>query len=235
MRVVEIGSYVIPGYAGMLLAEQGHRVDKWIGGPDPIQGLERGDELWAWINAGKTLVARRAEYVRGDCSLLGVDVVIDNLRPSTWARWGIDRETIADERGLAWVSVQADVGERSFDVVAQAQGWGDRAPWVPFYIGDTAVGLWLAFKAVSMVAAGETGHRVLYQSSLMAKLVEGEDVIDVPRHLWRTAWDDPPDIFTMVDGPARVEFKGQVLTEPRRDRAWRLANLHHDGTGRYRV
>jgi hypothetical protein len=61
VKVLEIGSYVSVAYAGMLLAEQGHTVEKWTqAGRDPILGLRSGDALWAWINHGKTVVDKHA-------------------------------------------------------------------------------------------------------------------------------------------------------------------------------
>jgi len=151
MRVLELGNYVVPAYAGMLLAEQGHEVRKWVNGRDPILGLNRGEELWAWLNHGKTVEERHPRDL-SDCDW--PECVIDNFRPETLARWGLDPAEIAKERGIVWVSMRSESGDRSFDLIAQARSWMEFAPWVPFWAGDTIGGLWLAFKAMTVRTPG---------------------------------------------------------------------------------
>lgn len=148
MQVLELGSYVSVAYAGMLLAEQGHQVEKWVSPtrPDPIQGLRRGAALWDWINEDKAVVQRNAVAV-SDVPAGTYDVVLDNVRRETWRRWGLDPEAEAQRLNVAWISLRDELDGRSFDVVAQARAWMDHAGYVPFYVGDTAAGLWLAFKA----------------------------------------------------------------------------------------
>jgi hypothetical protein len=228
VRVLELGSYVVPAYAGMILAEQGHAVTKWTVGRDPILSLRRGADLWEWINHGKVIEARPA----GDVLALAdwPDVVLDNFRPSTLARWGIDPAALAGRHGVVWVSMRAEVGERSFDAVAQARSWMEYGDWLPFYVGDTAAGLWMAFKAAATRAPG---HYPLGQASCLQKLVEGELILDAPRGHGATAWDDPHE-YGPVAGGVGVTFKGERIEEPARDRAWKLAHLWHD-RGRIRI
>lgn len=220
LRILELGNYVIPAYAGMILAEQGHAVEKWTNGKDPILSLHRGGELWAWINHGKTLADR---HPRGIAAAWGDwDIVLDNFRPSTLAVWGIDPSAIAAERKCVWVSMRSEVGERSFDLIAQARSWMEYCPWVPFWAGDTIGGLWLAFKALSV---REPGHYTLGQASCMQKLVEGELTIDVERDGKTIPWENEP--YRMDGGEALVQYKGETIREPVRDRAWKLAHLRH--------
>jgi hypothetical protein len=228
MKVLELGSYVSVAYAGMLLAEQGHQVDKWISPttPDPILGLKHGRELWAWINHGKTVTPRHARDVD---RVTGYDVVIDNVRAVTWARWGVDPARLAASLSVPWVSLRDEFDRRSFDAVAQARAWMDHAGYVPFYIGDTAAGLWLAFKASN---AGP-GHHVVRQASLLAKLVEGELTLPVERGAGHPPWDEPGTYGADADG-ASVLFRGERVTEPVRDHAWRWQHLDHLD-GRIRV
>lgn len=159
-------------------------------------------------------------------------MVIDNFRPETLARWGVDPAALAARHGWVWVSVRSEVPGRCFDVVAQARSWMEYAPWVPFYVGDTAAGLWAAFKALAMHAAGRPGHYPIGQASVMQKLVEGELLVDVERRPGVVPWDR--DAYGFSGGLARVDYKGEQVREPVRDRGWKLAHLWHDG-GRIRV
>jgi hypothetical protein len=202
----------------MILAEQGHYVEKWTTA-DPIHGLQNGDRLWGWINEGKVIHAREARRVIDFLPLF--DVVIDNFRRDTWRRWGLEPTVLARLARVTWVSLRADDDGRSFDVIAQQRAWGDLTPPVPFYLGDTAAGLWLAFAAL----AKPPGHHVIRQAACLSKLVEGEAMVDreIP-------WD-PPGTYGLDDqGRAAVTFKGETITEPPRDAQWRRANLiNHDG------
>jgi hypothetical protein len=199
----------------MILAEQGHEVVKWWVGHDPTLELNRGDELWAWLQHGKLLEIRHARAA-AVVDLSDFDLVIDNLRADTMKHWEIDAGALARKHELVWVSLRADDDARSFDVVAQARAWGDLG-YLPFYIGDTSAGLWLAFKAL----AAPIGHHVIRQANVLAKLVEGELIVDrsVP-------WDEP-GTFGIYDGQAVVEYRGERIVEPVRDLAWRRENLRH--------
>lgn len=237
MKVLEIGSYVIPAMAGMLLREQGHRVVKWINPNaevlDPVQTLLKGDELWAYFNEGKQLVRHDARHV-GLPHLLrtgSFDIVIDNVRAATWEKWGVDPARVAAREGVAWVSMRDDFDGLSFDAIAQARAWGNHQGILPMYLGDTTGGLWLAFKALN---ARKGHHYVLRQATALAKLVEGELAVRPPRERdgLSTVWDRPGDYGPDADGSAKVEFRGQTVREPLRDDAWRRENLHHKD-GRY--
>jgi len=222
-RVLELGSYIAPAYAGMILAEQGFDVVKCtLDARDPIHSLHMGDELWRWINAGKQV---RNEHARDALQrrLSAYDLVVDNFRASTLARWDIIPKQLAVEHHVAWVSLRPEIGERSFDVVAQAQAWADFGGFLDFYIGDTTAGLWLAFKLLAMWARGEVGHRVIPHATALAKLVEGELVVDRPSG----AHPFDAERYGNDGANALVEHRGTMTVEPVRDRAWRLKNLRH--------
>jgi hypothetical protein len=232
LRVLELGNFVVPAYCGMILAEQGATVEKWTNGKDPILGCRSGAELWAWINHGKMLVNRPVASLPGDPP--SVDIVIDNFRPSTLAGWGVDPAALTERHGWVWVSMRSEVGERSFDLIAQARSIREYGPHVPFWLGDTAGGLWVAFKAPSMCLAGKAGHYVLGQSSVLKKLVEGELQVERPEPLPGNVvpWD--PDPYFMTDELAVIDYKGERLEEPIRLREWKLEKLWHVN-GRMRV
>jgi CoA-transferase family III len=234
MRVLELGQFISISYAGMLLAEQGCEVTKWTapdGRPDPVQDLLYGGELWAWLCQGKRLVRRAAAEVAtlppGEA-----DVVLDNFRADAWTRWQVDPAEQAARLGVPWVSLRDEFDQRSFDPIAQARAWGDLIGCVPACLGDTAAGLWMAFKAL----AAPPGHHVLRQGSILAKLVEGELLVDPPRpHPGLVPWMEPgsygPDIDGGGDGVI-VMYRGEPHREPYRDSRWRREHLDHRG-GRY--
>jgi hypothetical protein len=230
MRILELGNYVVVGYAGMILAEQGHAVTKWTNGKDPILSLRCGDRLWAWINQGKVVEDLHPRILAGDWDRIfdgqPPEIVIDNIRPATLENWGLDPAEIAASQAVRWVSMRSEVGDRSFDIIAQARSWLEYAPWVPFWAGDTIGGLWLAFKAL---ASGKPGHYILGQASCMQKLVEGELAVDRPAaEMGRIPWEVDP--YRVEGGQAVVEYKGTTYREPIRDRLWKLEHLwHQDG------
>jgi crotonobetainyl-CoA:carnitine CoA-transferase CaiB-like acyl-CoA transferase len=232
MRVLEIGTYVSVAYAGMVLAEQGHSVTKWTAErPDPVLGLDRGEELWHWLNQGKSLRRHHATNVANlglDRVDPGFDVVIDNVRAETWERWGVDPAREAERLIIPWVSLRDDFDGQGFDAIAQARAWGDHLGYLPAYLGDTAGGLWLAFKALSLYASRKAEHHVIRQAAVLAKLVEGE-LMEVMRDGVRTPWD-PPGTYG-ADPHAhgtKVLYKGKIVREPMRDAEWRLRNIPND-------
>lgn len=229
MRVLELGNYIVPAFAGMILAEQGHEVTKWTNGRDPILGLRRGDELWDWINYGKQIEKCHPTEIHALVhSHQSPDIIIDNFRPSTLEKWHIDPAFIAERHRIVWVSARSEVGEISFDLIAQCRSWMEYTPWVPFYVGDTVTGLWLAFKALAALTAGKPGHYSIGHASCLQKLVEGELVIDVERNGKCIPWDI--DEYTFRDGEASILYRGERYVEPVRDRQWKLTHLwHRDG------
>lgn len=226
MRVLELGVGIPPAYAGMVLAEQGHEVTRWLGErPDPVRLLRHGEALWAWLMAGKRAYRRHAESVRqlepGD-----VDVVVDDFHPSSWREWGVDPALEAKRLGAVWVSLRAEDGGPLLDPVAQARAWGDHVGFLPIRIADTAAGLWLAFKAL----AANPGHHVLWHAGCLAKLVEGELVVPMDRSSLATAPCDEPGETGREGRGVVATQRGVRVTEPFRTRLWRLENLtHRDG------
>ncbi len=228
--VLEIGNYISVAYAGMLLAEQGYDVYKVIHPTkkDPILDLKHGQELWDWINHGKKFLI--AELPNGVPILTAVkpDIVIENVKQYTWeARWCNVMMELCLECDPRWVGLRDELGGRSFDVIAQARAFLNFSPRIPFYIGDTAAGLWMAFKAT---CSQDSGMFMLHQASILHKLVEGEMVVKANRargHLpsTKTFWDK--ELFGANDRVAFAEYKGEVQTEPIRDADWRWENLKH--------
>ncbi|QKW33190.1 CoA transferase [Actinomadura sp. NAK00032] len=101
VRVIELGSVVAGPFAGRLLADLGADVIKVEapGRPDPLRhwGQEsyRGHKLWWTVHArNKRCVTLDLRTERAQQLLLAMvataDVVVENFRPGTLARWNID-------------------------------------------------------------------------------------------------------------------------------------------------
>lgn len=238
MRVLEFGQSFSIAYAGMVLAEQGHDVTRWMppgGEPDIVESFFRcGPELWKWLTEGKRLLPRPAweiaRVVPG-----AFDIVIDNFRADAWEKWQVFPPAEAERLGVTWVSLRDEFGGRSFDAVAQARAWGDHLGYVPVYIGDTASGLWVAFKALASWAHGESGHHVVGQATSLAKLVEGELVVPPPRPRDGKTIVFEPDTNYGPDGDGvSFLYRGEWIHEPFRDDAWRREHLPNRG-GRFTI
>lgn len=224
LQVLELGSYVAPAYAGMILAEQGHNVEKWTTN-DPIHSLNHGTELWEWLTHKKTIKNLHASNIV-NLEPGQYDVILDNTRLDTWYKRGVNPQHLARQLNVTWVSIQPDIGARSFDIIAQARAWGDKGT-LPFYIGDTTAGLWLAFKAL----AAPVGFHTIGHATCLAKLVEGEETFQRPEGMYPY---DHPGTYMNTGSAAVVEFKGQRIVEPFRGREWRLENLPNNN-GRFCV
>ena len=116
LRVLELGSFIAGPFAGQLLGDLGAEVIKVEppGTGDPMRGwgvTVDGRSLW-WpaIARNKQSVAidLRTDPGRGIVRDLTahVDVVIENFKPGTLARWGMDHATLsAANPGLVLVHV----------------------------------------------------------------------------------------------------------------------------------
>lgn len=214
MKVLEVCRYIAPAYAGMVLAEQGVQVDKWVMTDEPILTLKHGEQLWEWINHGKNLspiAGRKIEDARG------YDAILTNLRP-------VNVNDVAQKTRAAVIKLTPVGCDRSFDVVAQMQAWGDFAPWVPFYLGDTVAGLWMAFKA--MTAKPGMGCEIQHPAAL-SKLVELElSPLNDRRLSTEVPWEST-EHYAVQNGQAVVNYNGEIITEKARNSAWRWQNLRH--------
>ncbi len=170
IRVIELGNYIAAPTAGRLLADFGAEVIK-------IERPRTGDELRNWrlyagttsmlyrtINRNKKSVELGLRTDYGQAAVLeliaGADVLIENFRPGTLDRWGLDAATLADanpELIVARVSAFGQTGPMAarpgFAAVAEAFGGlrdlvgeQDRPPSrVGVSIGDSIAGLYAAF------------------------------------------------------------------------------------------
>ena len=172
-RVLELGNFIAAPTAARLLADFGAEVIK-------VERPGKGDELRNWrLFAGDTsmlfrTINRNKRSVELDLrSPAGLevakklvatcDVLIENFRPGTLDRWGLDSATLAElnpELVVARVSAYGQTGPMSdrpgFAAVAEAYGGlrelvgeEDRPPSrVGVSIGDSIAGLYAAFGVV---------------------------------------------------------------------------------------
>jgi len=170
IRVVELGNYIAAPTAGRLLADFGADVIK-------IERPRTGDELRNWrlyagttsmlyrtINRNKRSVELDLRSDEGRTILLDLlrhsDVLIENFRPGTLDRWGLDAEALTHanpELIVARVSAFGQTGPLAsrpgFAAVAEAFGGlrelvgeEDRPPSrVGVSIGDSIAGLYAGF------------------------------------------------------------------------------------------
>lgn len=185
VRVVELGNYIAAPTTGRLLADFGADVVK-------IERPRTGDELRRWrlhagttsmlyrtINRGKRSVCADIRTEEGRALLLDLlrrsDVLLENFRPGTLEKWGLDAATLEEinpELVLVRISAFGQTGPLAprpgFAAVAEAVGGfreligePDRAPSrAGFSVGDTVAGIYAAFGAVMSLFAREQARAV---------------------------------------------------------------------------
>ncbi|MDQ0381088.1 CaiB/BaiF CoA transferase family protein [Amycolatopsis thermophila] len=175
IRVLELGSFIAGPFAGQLLADYGAEVIKVepprTGDPMRRWGITKdGESLW-WpaIGRNKKSVtvdlrdARGQEVVRDLAA--SCDVVVENFRPGTMARWGLDYPALrAANPGIVVVHVSGfgqtgpNSGEAGFGSVAEAVGGirhttgspGDTPARTGISLGDSLASL---FAVIGTLAA----------------------------------------------------------------------------------
>lgn len=185
LRVVELGNFIAAPTAGRLLADFGAEVIK-------IERPRVGDELRNWrlyagttsmlyrtINRGKLSVELDLRTDEGRAAVLDLvrrsDALIENFRPGTLDRWGLDAATLTaanPELVVARVSAFGQTGPLAgrpgFAAVAEAYGGmrelvgeADRPPArIGVSIGDSIAGLYAAFGVVMSLFDREQRRRL---------------------------------------------------------------------------
>jgi crotonobetainyl-CoA:carnitine CoA-transferase CaiB-like acyl-CoA transferase len=176
IRVLELGSFIAGPFAGQLLADYGAEVIKieqpGVGDPMRAWGVTQdGRSLW-WpaIARNKKSVTVNLRTDRGQQLVRNLaencDIVLENFRPGTLARWGLDYETVsAASPGVIYVHVSGfgqtgpRAGEAGFGSVGEAVGGiryttgsPDRPPARSgISLGDALASLFSVIGAVSAV------------------------------------------------------------------------------------
>ena len=179
VTVLELGSMLAGPFVGTLLADFGAQVIKAEkpGKPDALREWpphKCGTPLW-WksMARGKQLITLDISTAEGRAVALELiaksDIVIENFKPGTLERWGLDPAVLAKTRAsTVWVRVSgygqtgpyrhrggyATIAE-GFSGLASFTGFADRGPMVSaFPLGDYLAGVFGAFGA--MVAVHES-------------------------------------------------------------------------------
>lgn len=176
IRVLELGSFIAGPFAGQLLADYGAEVIKieqpGVGDPMRTWGVTKdGKSLW-WpaIARNKKSVTVNLRTERGQQLVRSIatncDIVLENFRPGTLDRWGLDYKTVSalapqviyvHVSGFGQTGPRAD--EAGFGSVAEAVGGiryttgsPDRPPARSgVSLGDALASLFSVIGAVSAV------------------------------------------------------------------------------------
>lgn len=203
VRILEAATIFAAPFAAALLGDLGAEVTKieMPGAGDPMramQPLEAGQPLiWASIARNKRSVTLDLRVEEGRALFLklvaGHDVLIENFRPGTLDRWGLDIDTLRSANPrlvVSRVSGYGQTGPRShlpgfgtpataFSGYAHSTGFPDREPVLPpISLIDYVAGLFTAFGTVTALyhrdALGGAAQEVdvaLYESIL--RFLEG--------------------------------------------------------------
>lgn len=197
IRVLELGSMLAGPFVGSLLADFGADVIKVEkpGKPDALREWppHRNEQplWWKTMSRGKRLVTLDISRPEGREVAMEMiarsDVVIENFKPGTMERWGLDPARIQlDHPKLIWVRVSgfgqtgpyrerggyATVAE-GFAGLSSFTGFPDRGPMVSaFPLGDYLAGIFGAFGAmVALHRRERTGRGQVVDVSLYEPLL----------------------------------------------------------------
>lgn len=235
LRVLELGSMLAGPFVGALLADFGAEVIKAEkpGKPDALREWppHKGETplWWKTMARGKKLVTLDIATPEGREIALALmarsDVVIENFKPGTMERWGLDPAQLAHSMPrIVWVRVSgfgqsgpysrrggyATVAE-GFSGMASFAGFADRGPMVSaFPLGDYLAGVFGAFGAMvalherSRSGLGQVVDVALYEPLLriIESVVVRFDQTQClkPRLGNQMEEDVPRNVYAMADG-----------------------------------
>ncbi|SEG54972.1 formyl-CoA transferase [Thermomonospora echinospora] len=254
LRVVEMGQLLAGPFCGQLLGDFGAEVVKFEppGTGDPMRdwGREKphGKSLWWPILARNkksvTLNLRTEEGQRLARRIIAeADVLVENFRPGTLERWGLDPETLwADNPGLVVTRVTGygqsgpyapragfgSIGE-AMGGIRYVTGDPDRPPSrAGISLGDelagtfAALGTLVALHARSRTGRGQVVDSALYEAvlAMMESLLPEWELAGYQRERTGSVLPNvaPSNVYPTKDGP--------VLIAANRDTIWtRLAEV----------
>jgi len=197
IRVLELGSMLAGPFAGTMLADFGAEVIKVEkpGAPDALRQWppHKGDVplWWKTMSRGKHLLTLDISRAPGRATALRLiaqsDIVIENFRPGTMERWGLDPAVLANDfPHVVWVRVSgygqtgpnreqggyATIAE-GYSGLASFTGFPQGGPAVSaFPLGDYLAGIFGAYGAlVALHARRRSGRGQVVDVSLYEPLL----------------------------------------------------------------
>lgn len=173
LRVLDMATVVAGPFGATLCSDAGAEVVKLElpDASDPLRGLAPTQLYWKVLNRGKKGLSLDVRKPEGRALFLkliaGFDVLIENFRPGTLDRWGLDWPTLQQHNPRLSVVRLTGFGQtgpyrdrpgfaRIFEAMAglaHLTGEADGKPQhVNFPIGDSIAGLFAAFSIASLAA-----------------------------------------------------------------------------------
>jgi crotonobetainyl-CoA:carnitine CoA-transferase CaiB-like acyl-CoA transferase len=173
LRILDMATVVAAPFGATLCADAGAKVVKLElpEGNDPLRGLAPTGLYWKVLNRGKAGVSLDVRKPEGRALFLqliaGFDILVENFRPGTLDRWGLDWATLraANPRlsvlrltGFGQTGPYA--GRPGFARIFEAMGGlahltgeaGGNPLHINFPLGDAIAGLFGAFAIASLAA-----------------------------------------------------------------------------------
>lgn len=150
LRVVEMGQLIAGPFCGQLLGDMGAdivKIEEPVNG-DPLrqwgQAHPQGESLW-WAVLGRNkrsvtlnLRSREGQRIAGEL-IAGADVVIENFRPGSLEKWGLDHESLsARNPGLIMVRVSGFGQTGPYASRAGYGSIGEAMGGLRYLVGDPA-------------------------------------------------------------------------------------------------
>jgi crotonobetainyl-CoA:carnitine CoA-transferase CaiB-like acyl-CoA transferase len=173
LRILDMATVVAAPFAATLCADAGAEVVKLElpDGNDPLRGLAPTELYWKVLNRGKSGISLDVRQPAGRDLFLqliaGFDILVENFRPGTLDRWGLDWATLQRSNPRLSVLRLTGFGQtgpyagrpgfaRIFEAMsglAHLTGEAGRNPLhINFPIGDSIAGLFGAFAIATLAA-----------------------------------------------------------------------------------
>jgi crotonobetainyl-CoA:carnitine CoA-transferase CaiB-like acyl-CoA transferase len=173
LRILDMATVVAGPYGATLCADAGAEVVKLElpEGNDPLRGLAPTELYWKVLNRGKAGISLDVRKPEGRALFLrliaGFDILVENFRPGTLDRWGLDWATLQQANPRLSVLRLTGFGQtgpyagrpgfaRIFEAMSGLAHLTGEAGGHPlhmnFPIGDSIAGLFGAFAMASLAA-----------------------------------------------------------------------------------
>ncbi|MFC4295913.1 CaiB/BaiF CoA transferase family protein [Novosphingobium tardum] len=244
LRVVELGQLLAGPFCGQLLGDMGADVIKIEppGAGDPMRVWGQGEEKVQWevIGRNKRSVTCNLRVPEGQALarrlILAADVMVENFKPGTLEKWGLDPSDLLREKPSLIVSRMSGYGQTGpysdragFGGIGEAMGgWRyivgepDRPPArMGISIGDTlcatygCMGILAALHHRERTGEGQVIDTALYEAVLqvMEGLIPEYDYNGVIRERSGSILPGiaPSNVYTCKDGPFMIGANNDAI------------------------